>query len=146
MELADVLSRRLDGLANPLVDLVVGAFGRVGDVEVADLDAVELAAELPDGHVALRLDAVDDVADVTPHRLDAGVALEERGALVRPEVGDVAYVHGSTFGRGLKNRFHSEGIGHCSLGGVLTAGHSATQTRCRTSAHVVRSSPRCAAA
>lgn len=104
MELADVRHGRLDRIADAVVDLVSGPLALVGNLYVADFDTVELARELADGDVTFGADPVDDVANVSPDRLDASVALEEGSAIVRPEVRNRLHVdcHASGFGRRAK--------------------------------------------
>ncbi len=71
----------------------MGAFGRVGHVEIAHLDVVELAAELANRHVALVADPVDDATHVLADALDPCVTLEQRRPFARTEVLDFAYLH-----------------------------------------------------
>jgi len=101
VKLANVRRGRFDRGSDFVVDLSGGPLALVRDLEVADFDTVELARKLADGDVALRVDALDDLANVFPDRLDAGVALEEGRAVVRPEVRDRLNVdcHTLTFER-----------------------------------------------
>jgi hypothetical protein len=81
VERADVRGGIFDRRPDAVVYRVDRPFGLVGDLDIADIHAVELLGERPECDVALGADAVEDIPDVVAHGVDPRIAVEQRLSL-----------------------------------------------------------------
>jgi hypothetical protein len=95
VEGSDVVNGVLDGVPHVRIDFLGSPLGCGGHLQIIDIHVVELRAVIPERRVAVRPDRLDDVVDVTPDCVDAGVPIDHGRILLTVERCEGSHVHGA---------------------------------------------------